>query len=68
MTKFDTKLHIFQNSCDSNSNCIIGNDNFVGYDQCSTVQWMAQAGIEYYIMVHGMLSANGLFELGVRAV
>lgn len=65
-TTFDTKIHIFE-GCGINT-CIGGNDNFQSPERCSLTQWQTESGKEYYILVHGFLTANGLFELTVNQV
>ena len=55
LTDFDTKLHIFQGSCSSNGSCIGGNDNYNSPARCSLTQWTANAGTDYYILVHAFM-------------
>jgi len=64
---FDTKLHIFEGDCDIDS-CIGGNDNYNSPERCSLTTWDTKVGTEYWILVHGFLTSNGLFELSVRQV
>lgn len=65
VTDFDTKIHVFEGDCGIND-CIGGNDNFQSPGRCSQHSWQTQSGEEYYIMVHGFLTANGLFEFSLR--
>ncbi|CAB9522475.1 fg-gap repeat protein [Seminavis robusta] len=68
LTDFDTKLHIFENSCQNSGGCLGGNDNYNSPQRCSLHQWTAEAGKSYYILIHAMLTDNGLFELSLRSV
>lgn len=64
---YDTKLCVYCGSCEDLV-CVGGND-----DNCSggssgllsTVTWCAQAGAEYYILVHGFSTATGDFQLDI---
>ncbi len=61
---FDTKLSVFEGSCEGIS-CVGGND-----DDCpgfrSAVSWTSQLGATYYILVHGFGAAQGEFELAIE--
>jgi len=64
---YDTKISVYAGSCDSLS-CIAGNDDDNGcvYDPFySTVTWIADAGTDYFILVHGFGSETGTFELSL---
>ena len=64
---FDTKLHVFVADCRIGS-CIAGNDNFNSQVGCSLVTWPTAELEEYFIMVHGALTDQGLFELSLRSI
>lgn len=66
-TNFDTKLHVFEDDCKIGS-CIGGNDNYDSPQRCSLHEWDTVAGKEYYILVHGFLTSNGMFELSLKSV
>ena len=64
-TDFDTQISIFSGSCDGLS-CVTANDNYCG--DKAQVTWFAEAGIEYFVYVHGFRSQVGTFELLVEPV
>ena len=66
-TDFDTKLHVFEGNCAIGS-CTGGNDNFDSPNSCSQHEWDTQVGEDYFILVHGVLTSNGLFELSLDNV
>ena len=45
---FDTKMSVFQGSCDDLV-CLGGNDDFCGFQ--SAYGWDAEVGVTYYILV-----------------
>lgn len=49
-TEFDTKISVFEGSCD-NLSCIGGNDDFCGLQ--SAFSWFGETGVTYYILVSG---------------
>ena len=63
---FDTTLSVYSGSCDSFT-CVDGND-----DACpefrSTVNFLADAGIKYYILVDGFQGDTSDFELTISSV
>ena len=50
VTKFDTKISVFEGSCGSLT-CVNANDQWCGYQ--SSVDWESNDGTVYYILVHG---------------
>jgi hypothetical protein len=62
VTTWDTKLSVFTGPCTS-LGCVDGNDDACGNQ--SRVSWCSDAGVEYYILVHGYLAAFGNFRLDV---
>ena len=59
---YDTKLYVYTGTCGSLT-CVDGND-----DYCSTrsrVDWFAENGTTYYILVHGYSTNTGTFDLTV---
>lgn len=70
-TNYDTKLHVFSGSCGSLT-CVAGNDDYFSTPYtCSTsglssiVEFCADAGQDYYVLVHGFSTAVGEFQLDV---
>ncbi|CAB9524294.1 PKD (Partial), partial [Seminavis robusta] len=64
---FNSVLHIFEGSTDINR-CFAGNDDLASPDRCAQIDWPSSAGQTYYILVHGRLGDQGLFELSVDSV
>lgn len=66
LTDFDTQLGVFSGSC-GDFTCVAGNNNTLDCDnpRFSTVTWASEAGTTYYIVVAGVLGADGDFELSV---
>ena len=64
-TDFDTQISIFAGSCESLS-CVGANDNYCG--DRSQITWFAEAGMEYFVYVHGFRSQVGTFELLIEPV
>jgi hypothetical protein len=60
----DSKLHVFGSLCDIDD--CIGGESI--QNSCSTFQWFAEAGEDYYIMVHSFLPVTGGFELSLREI
>lgn len=65
-TDFDTQLGIFSGTCGALT-CVAGNNNDLGCDnpRYSTVTWASTANVTYYIVVAGVLGADGDFELSI---
>jgi hypothetical protein len=61
-TNFDSKISVFEGSCD-NLVCVGGNDDFCGLQ--SSVSVDSQAGRSYYVLVHGFEDETGFFTLNV---
>lgn len=64
---FDTKISVYTGTCDSLI-CVNGNDDDFSclFDPFfSTVSWIAMAGTDYYILVHGFSADTGTFELSI---
>ncbi len=63
-TSFDTKLRVYTGTCGALV-CEIGNDD--DFSACSSsasqVTWTSVMGTDYYILVHGFGSDQGLFQL-----
>ncbi len=59
---FDTKIYIYTGTCGSLT-CMDGNDDYCNLQ--SRVDWFAEAGEEYYILVHGFSSSTGIFYLNI---
>jgi len=69
-TNYDTKLTVYEGSCDGLI-CVDGNDDdfsctFSGLQ--STVNFLAAEGTTYYILVHGFSSATGNFSLSLECI
>jgi hypothetical protein len=65
-TNYDTKLTIYSGSCD-NLVCVAGNDDAAGCNLRSTVSWCGQAGVTYYILVHGYSTFTGNYRLDISS-
>jgi hypothetical protein len=61
-TDFDTKIRVFTGSCAALT-CVGGNDDACGAG--SSVNWSADAGVTYYILVHGFSGSQGNFTLTI---
>ncbi len=62
---YDTKLQVFTGSCDALV-CVDGNDDSCGLQ--SEVDFVSDAGVEYFFYVFGFGSATGNYELQVTCV
>jgi hypothetical protein len=62
---YDTKLSVYTGECGAVT-CLQGNDDSCGLQ--SVVDWVGEAGVTYYILVHGFGSNSGDFTLNVTAV
>ena len=64
----DTKISIFRGTCTALT-CIGGNDDAPNgacvLRYASHVTWETEAGVDYYILVHGLGVTVGNFELSV---
>lgn len=59
---WDSKLSVYEGDCDALI-CVTGNDDFCGL--LSGVSFLAQPGINYYVLVHGFGTATGNFQLDI---
>ncbi|RMH02351.1 MAG: hypothetical protein D6706_00255, partial [Chloroflexi bacterium] len=60
---FDTKITVYSGACGSLT-CVGGNDDGSGCSGfTSEFAFQSQAGVDYYILVHGFGSATGTFDL-----
>lgn len=62
---YDTKLHVYTGTCGSLT-CVTSNDDFCGLQ--SQVTFVATAGVDYFIVVNGYLSATGAFSMNITCV
>ncbi len=66
-TNYDTKLRVYTGSCDDLI-CEAGDDDDPGCGLSSlrsTVTFVSMDGTEYFVLVHGFGSSEGLFELSM---
>jgi hypothetical protein len=63
-TNFDTKISVFENTCE-NLTCLGGNDDFC--DLQSAYGWPSQNGTMYYVLVHGF-DADTVGDFGISAI
>lgn len=62
---FDTKISVFSGSCGVLT-CVGGNDDGTGCSGfTSEFTFTAEAGVDYFILVHGFLDETGSFDLTV---
>jgi len=61
---FDSKISVFSGSCGALT-CVGGNDDGSGCALTSEFSFVAEAGTDYFILVHGFLNQSGLFDLSV---
>ncbi len=59
---YDTRISVFEGSCASLV-CVDGNDDYCGLQ--SRVDWWAESGVQYFIMVHGYNTASGAYTLAL---
>lgn len=59
---YDSRLNVFSGSC-SNLICVTGNDDTENVGTCSTVNFIAEAGQTYHILVQGYDGETGDFLL-----
>ncbi len=57
---YDTKLSVYAGSC-TGLECVAANDDFCGLQ--SSVSFVPQQGVQYYVLVHGFGTATGSFTL-----
>jgi hypothetical protein len=62
---YDTKIHVYSGSC-AGLTCVASNDDACGLQ--SQVVFNTTAGVDYYILVNGFLSATGAFSLNIGCV
>ena len=63
-SSFDTKVNVYCGDCSSLA-CVGSNDDFPGCPPNGLVEWCAELGRTYYILVHGFNGAVGTFNLTV---
>ncbi len=61
-TTWDSKINVYSGDC-NNLVCVGGNDDFCGLQ--SQVSFIAQLGVNYYILVNGYNGATGDFTIDV---
>ncbi|MCD4735188.1 MAG: hypothetical protein K8R53_04035 [Bacteroidales bacterium] len=61
-TPYDSRITVFEGTC-ANLICVDANDDYCGLQ--SRIDWYAEAGITYYIMVHGYSTNSGAFEMTI---
>ena len=61
-TTWDTELGVFEGPCGALT-CIDGNDDYCGLQ--SRVDWFAENGVDYYILVHQYSTTGGAFTLNI---
>ena len=59
---FDTQIRIYTGACGGLA-CVVGNDDFCGLR--SQVTWLATAGTNYRILVHGFAASAGAYTLTI---
>jgi hypothetical protein len=63
-TTYDSQISIYEGAGDvCDATCVVTNDDFCG--PASQIEWMANAGVTYYIRVHGYSTSSGSFVLRV---
>ena len=60
---YDTRLSVYEGSCDAPL-CVTSNDDACGLQ--TIVEWNAQEGVTYWILVHGFSTGAGDYVLLVR--
>lgn len=65
--QYDTKLNVYTGDCDALV-CVAGNDDVADGVYCSSVTFLAQAGIGYRILVQGYDDETGPFDLSVTCL
>jgi hypothetical protein len=61
---YDTQIYIYTGTCGSLT-CMDGNDDMCGDGLQSRVDWFAENGTTYYILVHGYDVDMGTFDLSI---
>jgi len=63
---FDTRISVFTGADCDNLSCVALNDDGVGCPNFSSeVAFPAQAGVTYYVAIHGFGASEGIFQLAV---
>ena len=62
-TTWDSKISVFEGPCESLV-CVDGNDDYCALQ--SRVDWFAESGIDYYILVHQYGTTGGAFTITVN--
>ncbi|MBK9176687.1 MAG: hypothetical protein IPM46_10215 [Flavobacteriales bacterium] len=62
--QYDTKLNVYTASCGALV-CVAGNDDIAQGVYCSSVGFVAEAGLTYYILVQGYNDETGPFDLAI---
>lgn len=65
--QYDTKLNVYTGACDALV-CVAGNDDISDGVYCSSVTFLAEAGVPYYILVQGYDGETGPFDLSVTCL
>ena len=66
---YDTRLSVFSGDC-ANLNCIVSNDDAcTNANGCckSVVEWNAEEGVTYLVLVHGWSASSGSYVLSVTS-
>jgi hypothetical protein len=67
ITNYDSKLRVYTGPCDA-LECVVGDDDDFSCPNSglqSTVDFTAENGVTYYILVHGFAANEGDFELSI---
>ena len=62
-TSWDSKISVFEGTCGSLV-CVDGNDDYCNFQ--SRMDWFAETGVDYYILVHQYSTTGGAFTLTVN--
>lgn len=59
---YDTRMNVYSGSCDGLI-CVAGNDDTQGVGTCSTVNFVPDPALQYYILVQGYDGETGNFSI-----
>jgi hypothetical protein len=59
---YDTRITVFEGTC-TTLTCVDANDDYCGLQ--SRIDWYAESGVDYFIMVHGYNTSTGAYTLTV---
>lgn len=62
---FDTKISVYQGTSCNNLICVAENDNACGGTR-SSVSFLSNPGVRYYVLVHGPPNTVGLFRISLN--